>query len=159
MSKPFTRYREVLDQGVPWVRPEELAHVPLRGPVIACNGAFDLLHSGHMRLLFAAAKQGPTVVVGLDTDEKLRAEKGPGRPFLSFSERAAALNFMPVSLIVPISSREDMDLLMQWVDLRVQGDEYLGKPSRYPQIPKLLVRDTPMHTSELARRMKKGPRK
>jgi cytidyltransferase-like protein len=127
--------------------------------VVLVNGAFDLLHTGHMRLLFAARAQGATLVVALDTDEKIHREKGPTRPFQSFAERAAALNYMPVDLIVPVDSRRDMDRVVACAHLRVQSDEYLNRPSRYPAVPKLFVRNSRTHTTALAERVaqKVGP--
>ena len=155
----WRRYRDTEGAQLPWVRPAELRHMPLAGPVILVNGAFDLLHAGHMRLLFAARAQGATLVVALDTDEKIRREKGDARPFQSFAERAAALNYMPVDLIVPVDCRRDMDRVVACSHLRVQSDEYLNRPTRYPQVPKLFVRNSRIHTTALAERIaqKVGP--
>lgn len=153
-KKPkISRAKDLEGFAIPWARPEELAYLPLRGPVVLVNGAFDLLHPTHMRLLWAAREAGETVICALDTDEKIAAEKGEGRPILSFPERAAALNYMPINLIVPIGSRADMDLVMKHVDLRVQGDGYAGKRSRYPAVPKLFVRSSGLHTSTIIERI------
>jgi cytidyltransferase-like protein len=155
----WRRYRDTEGAQLPWVRASELRHLPLAGPVVLINGAFDLLHAGHMRLIFAARAQGATLVVALDTDEKVRREKGAARPFQSFAERSAALNYMPVDLIVPVGTRRDMDQVVAACHLRVQSDEYLGRPSRYPSVPKLFVRNSRTHTTALAERIaqKVGP--
>jgi len=66
----------------------ERAH---RGRVVLANGCFDLLHVGHLRYLEDARARGDTLVVALNTDESVRAVKGPGRPFVPLAERAELL--------------------------------------------------------------------
>ena len=59
--------------------------------VVFTNGCFDLLHTGHLRLLEAAAALGDLLVVGLNLDESVRRLKGPERPFQTFDDRAELL--------------------------------------------------------------------
>lgn len=54
------------------------------------NGAFDVLHIGHIRLL-AKAKQFGHVRVGIDSDARIKHMKGPDRPFNTADERAEML--------------------------------------------------------------------
>lgn len=56
--------------------------------VVLANGAFDLLHVGHVRYLQAAKALGHVLVVAINTDASVRAAKGPGRPAVSEAERA-----------------------------------------------------------------------
>jgi D-glycero-beta-D-manno-heptose 1-phosphate adenylyltransferase len=56
--------------------------------IVFANGAFDLLHVGHVRYLQAAAREGDWLVVGINSDRSVRALKGDGRPVLPESERA-----------------------------------------------------------------------
>jgi rfaE bifunctional protein nucleotidyltransferase chain/domain len=58
-----------------------------RGRVVLANGAFDLLHVGHVRYLAAARARGDLLVVALNTDESVRAAKGAGRPHVPLAER------------------------------------------------------------------------
>ena len=53
--------------------------------VVLTMGSFDLLHEGHMLYLEKARGLGDRLLVGVDDDEKVRARKGPHRPW--FSER------------------------------------------------------------------------
>ncbi len=55
--------------------------------IVFANGAFDLLHVGHVRYLQAAASEGDWLVVGINSDRSVRALKGDGRPILPESER------------------------------------------------------------------------
>jgi D-glycero-beta-D-manno-heptose 1-phosphate adenylyltransferase len=52
------------------------------------NGCFDLLHVGHIRYLQAAAAEGDRLVVAVN-DDGVAALKGPGRPIMAATDRAA----------------------------------------------------------------------
>lgn len=56
--------------------------------VVFTNGAFDVLHVGHARMLAAAAALGDVLVVGINDDESVRSSRGRSRPFLPAAERA-----------------------------------------------------------------------
>jgi D-glycero-beta-D-manno-heptose 1-phosphate adenylyltransferase len=55
--------------------------------VVLTSGSFDILHEGHSMYLEAARGYGDFLIVGLDSDEKLRKRKGPGRPAVPELER------------------------------------------------------------------------
>ena len=44
------------------------------------NGVFDLLHPGHLRYLRQARDLGDALIVGVNSDRSVRANKGPDRP-------------------------------------------------------------------------------
>ncbi|AFR10648.1 adenylyltransferase/cytidyltransferase family protein [Nocardiopsis alba] len=81
-----------------WFRRPE----PLEGPVVV-TGVFDVLHVGHVRFLTSIAERGLPLVVGIESDERVRAWKGPGRPINPAEERAetiAALSCVSGSFII-----------------------------------------------------------
>ncbi len=55
------------------------------------NGCFDVLHVGHVRLLREAHEHCDLLVVALNTDESVRANKGEGRPYVPLEERMEVL--------------------------------------------------------------------
>jgi D-glycero-beta-D-manno-heptose 1-phosphate adenylyltransferase len=55
--------------------------------VVLTSGSFDILHEGHSMYLEAARRFGDFLIVGLDSDEKVRARKGAGRPAVPELER------------------------------------------------------------------------
>ena len=59
--------------------------------IVFTNGVFDLLHPGHVRYLKAARAQGDALVVGINSDRSVRANKGPSRPVMPEHERAEVL--------------------------------------------------------------------
>jgi D-glycero-beta-D-manno-heptose 1-phosphate adenylyltransferase len=56
--------------------------------VVFANGAFDLLHAGHVRYLEAARREGDWLAVGVNSDRSVGRQKGPGRPIVPEAERA-----------------------------------------------------------------------
>ena len=64
-------------------------HRPTRGLTFAfANGAFDLLHAGHVRYLEAARREADRLIVAVNSDASVRGLKGPGRPILGEADRA-----------------------------------------------------------------------
>ena len=62
-----------------------------KGAVVFTNGVFDLVHPGHVRYLQAARRLGDALVVGVNSDRSVRANKGPSRPLNVEAERAEVL--------------------------------------------------------------------
>ena len=56
--------------------------------IVLTNGAFDLLHVGHVRYLEAARDFGDVLVVAVNSDASVRKAKGAGRPVVTATERA-----------------------------------------------------------------------
>ena len=61
------------------------------GRVVFTNGVFDLLHPGHVRYLQQARALGDTLIVGVNSDRSVRANKGDARPVNAERERAEVL--------------------------------------------------------------------
>lgn len=59
--------------------------------VVTANGSFDLMHAGHARFLSAARRCGDALMVLVNSDDSVRAYKGPGRPIIPCVERMKML--------------------------------------------------------------------
>ena len=94
--------------------------------VVFTNGCFDLLHVGHVSYLEEAAAMGDTLVVGLNSDSSVRSLKGPNRPVISESDRAAMLAAMQCVDAVVIFDDATPHRLLQALrpDLLVKGGTY-----------------------------------
>ncbi len=59
----------------------------LRLKIGLTSGTFDMIHVGHSRYLALSKQSCDALVVGVDTDAKVRRRKGPGRPVVPEEER------------------------------------------------------------------------
>lgn len=59
--------------------------------IVLTSGAFDIFHIGHAEYLKKAKEMGDLLIVGIDSDEKLKIRKGPNRPIVPEMERASIL--------------------------------------------------------------------
>ncbi|HEV2412213.1 MAG TPA: adenylyltransferase/cytidyltransferase family protein [Candidatus Saccharimonadales bacterium] len=59
--------------------------------VVLAMGTFDIIHIGHFLYLEKAHSYGDVLVVGVDSDEKVKARKGPSRPIVPEDERVTML--------------------------------------------------------------------
>ena len=96
--------------------------------VVFTNGCFDLLHPGHIHSLETAREFGDLLIVGLNSDESVRALKGPGRPVLPEQERAEILAALECVDVVVIfnepTPREIIAALLP--DILVKGGDWPG---------------------------------
>jgi D-beta-D-heptose 7-phosphate kinase/D-beta-D-heptose 1-phosphate adenosyltransferase len=64
--------------------------------IVFTNGVFDLLHPGHLRYLRQARDLGDALIVGVNSDRSVRANKGPDRPITPEAERVEILESLAV---------------------------------------------------------------
>lgn len=62
--------------------------------IVLTQGSWDMLHVGHARYLEEAKKYGDVLIVGTDSDEKIRRRKGAGRPVVPQEERLEMLTYI-----------------------------------------------------------------
>jgi rfaE bifunctional protein nucleotidyltransferase chain/domain len=90
------------------------------------NGVFDLLHPGHIDLLFAARETADALIVGINSDASVRRLKGADRPIRSESERAYVLAAVEaVDLVVVFAEDTPLELVKHLEpDVIVKGGDY-----------------------------------
>ncbi len=90
------------------------------------NGSFDLLHAGHLFILYEASCQADILWVALNSDRSVRAYKGPSRPIVPLIYRLeliAALEF--VDGVTWFDETDPRQLLAEIrPDVHVNGAEY-----------------------------------
>lgn len=114
---------------------------------IFVNGSFDLLHTGHLDLLYYAKSLGDHLHVAIDTDERIRYNKGYDRPINPLHIRKAIMQSLkPVNSISVFGSDEELintiravspDIMVKgsdWRGKRVIGEEYCGKVIFYERV-------------------------
>lgn len=92
------------------------------------NGTFDILHLGHLALLSYAKSLGDTVVVGVDSDERVKRLKGENRPIKTAYERACIIaSLKDVEEVCIFETDDDLIELIQTADVMVKGSDWQGK--------------------------------
>lgn len=94
--------------------------------VVFTNGAFDLLHLGHLSYLSKAREQGDLLIVGMNSDASVTRYKGPSRPIIPEDERARMLlGLKPVDYVVIFDEDEPKELIAQLLpDVLVKGKDW-----------------------------------
>lgn len=94
--------------------------------IVFTNGCFDLVHEGHVRSLFEAARLGDLLVVATNSDESVAALKGAGRPVLDECSRSLLLRSLrcvgAVTIFADLSVLPTIRALRP--DVIVKGAEY-----------------------------------
>ena len=114
-----------------WIAPDQLeqkvAELRKSGKTIATlNGSFDLMHAGHLHIIFEASKVADCLIVALNSDASIQAYKSPLRPIVPLEyrlEMMAALEF--VDFVTWFEETNPIKLLEKiHPDVHVNGAEY-----------------------------------
>jgi rfaE bifunctional protein nucleotidyltransferase chain/domain len=94
--------------------------------IVTANGAFDIMHAGHVSFLESAAEQGDVLVIGINSDSSVRAYKSPLRPIISQAFRAAMVAALGCVDMVFLFDETDPRAWLRLVkpDVHVNGAEY-----------------------------------
>jgi rfaE bifunctional protein nucleotidyltransferase chain/domain len=116
---------------MPVVTPEEIAafvaDARVNGATIAlANGAFDLLHVGHVRYLQSAAREADRLIVAVNSDASVRRLKGEARPILDESGRAELVAALRGVDLVVIFDDDTVGPLLERLrpDVHCKGTDY-----------------------------------
>src|SRR5687768_4873523 len=114
--------REALRERVEQDRARGLTHA-------FANGAFDLLHVGHIRYLEAAKREADRLIVAINDDESVRGLKGPNRPVLPQEDRAELVAALRAVDYVVIFSEPNVTSLLELVQPAVhcKGTDYTAE--------------------------------
>lgn len=94
--------------------------------IVFTNGCFDVIHAGHVAYLREAKRQGDVLVVGVNDDAQVSAQKGEGRPVYPLSDRLDILSeLLCVDYLVPFS-QPTAHALLEAIrpDVYVKGGDY-----------------------------------
>ena len=90
------------------------------------NGSFDLLHAGHLYILFEASKVADVLLVALNSDRSIQQYKSPNRPIVTLKyrlEMMAAISFIDaITWFDETDPRALLEILKP--DVHVNGAEY-----------------------------------
>ena len=95
--------------------------------IVWTNGTFDILHPGHIQLFKVAKELGDMVIVGTDTDEKIKKDKGDHRPINDLCYRVAMLEAIKyIDAVHTFDTRQELEglIMMYNPDILLIGDDW-----------------------------------
>ena len=113
------------------ISPDEISDLMLEEKkkgksVVTLNGSFDLLHAGHLQIIFEAKEQADVLVIALNSDPSIQKYKSPLRPIIPLAyrmEMVAALE--PVTYVTWFDETDPREILKKIKpDVHVNGAEY-----------------------------------
>lgn len=94
--------------------------------IATLNGSFDLMHAGHLHIIYTASQQCDVLIVALNTDRSIQEYKSPDRPIIPLEYRLqmmAALGFVNyVTWFDETDPRKILGVIKP--DVHVNGAEY-----------------------------------
>lgn len=119
------------------------------------NGTFDILHTAHILLLNYAKSLGDSLIVAIDSDERIKEKKGASRPINNIHERTFMLaNLKSVDQVCWFDSDKELEGLVKhfspdimvvgsdWENKKVIGSEYAKEVKFFERIHGYSTTDT-----------------
>jgi rfaE bifunctional protein nucleotidyltransferase chain/domain len=90
------------------------------------NGSFDLLHAGHLHIIYEASKQADVLLVALNSDSSIKRYKGPKRPIIGLRDRLQMMSALSFVSNVSWFEEDDPRDLLEIVqpDVHVNGQDW-----------------------------------
>tara|TARA_E500000318_G_scaffold16951_2_gene17220 strand:- start:6819 stop:7235 length:417 start_codon:yes stop_codon:yes gene_type:complete len=98
--------------------------------IIFTNGCFDILHPGHIELFKVCrnlAGPGGRVIIGLDSDAKIKKDKGIDRPINTFLDRKAILDAIKyIDVVHEFDTNKELENLIELYspDILLDGGDW-----------------------------------
>jgi len=94
--------------------------------IATLNGSFDLLHAGHLYILFEAKKQADILIVALNSDSSIKAYKSQNRPIIDLENRMKMLQALSFVDYVTCFDETDPIKILNIIKphVHVNGAEY-----------------------------------
>jgi len=106
------------------------------------NGCFDVLHHAHFKMIEFASTFGDLLVIGIDSDKRVKELKGEDRPFHTQEERKYNLERIKgVKKVIIFDSSHALEEMIKSYepDVFVIGSDYKNKPIVGEQYAKSIV--------------------
>jgi D-glycero-beta-D-manno-heptose 1-phosphate adenylyltransferase len=114
-----------------YIQPQQLsqkvAAIRQSGKKIATlNGSFDLMHAGHLQIIFEASRQADVLIVALNSDASIKQYKSPLRPIVPLEYRLQMMSALAFVDYVTWFDETDPLRILDIIkpDVHVNGAEY-----------------------------------
>ena len=94
--------------------------------IATLNGSFDLMHAGHLYIIYEAKKQADVLIVALNTDSSIQRYKSPDRPLITLKYRLELMSALEFVDYVTWFDETDPRALLAKIrpDVHVNGVDY-----------------------------------
>lgn len=94
--------------------------------IATLNGSFDLLHAGHLHIIFEASKAADVLIVALNTDKSIQQYKSPNRPIIPLEYRLQMMAALELVDFVTWFNETNPIKLLEIIKphVHVNGSEY-----------------------------------
>jgi D-beta-D-heptose 7-phosphate kinase/D-beta-D-heptose 1-phosphate adenosyltransferase len=94
--------------------------------IVLTSGCFDILHRGHITYLTKAKALGDVLIVGVNTDDRVRCLKGPDRPLNPLDDRLQVLAALScIDFVVAFDEDTPIELIEALCpDIFAKGGDY-----------------------------------
>ena len=119
------------------------------------NGCFDVLHHGHFKMIQYATGFGGNLLIGIDSDRRVKQLKGDGRPYHTALQRKYNLEcILGVRQVFIFDTEEQLRGILSNLkpDIFVIGSDYIDKPiigGEYAKEIKFFDRLSGLSTTEI----------
>ena len=98
--------------------------------IIWTNGCFDILHRGHMEMFKYAKLLGHKLIVGIDSDDKVKKDKGEDRPINNQYDRKYFLESIKwIDEVIIFNTQQELKSVLQYIkpNIMVVGSDWEGQ--------------------------------
>ncbi len=90
------------------------------------NGSFDLLHAGHLHIIYEASKQADVLLVALNSDDSIKRYKCQKRPIIGLRDRLQMMSALSFVSNITWFEEDDPRNLLEIVqpDVHVNGQDW-----------------------------------
>jgi D-glycero-beta-D-manno-heptose 1-phosphate adenylyltransferase len=94
--------------------------------IATINGSFDLLHAGHLQIIYEASKQADVLIIALNSDESIKRYKGEKRPIVQLKQRLQMMSALSFVSFVTFFDEDDPRKILSIIkpDVHINGSEY-----------------------------------
>jgi len=129
LSQKNKTFAEMIHQK--YIRREDLekkvAELKAHGKTIGTlNGSFDLLHAGHLEMIYQASLQADVLIVALNSDASIKKYKSPLRPIIPLENRLQMMAALGMVSFVTWFDETDPRAILGLIrpDVHCNGAEY-----------------------------------
>jgi D-beta-D-heptose 7-phosphate kinase/D-beta-D-heptose 1-phosphate adenosyltransferase len=94
--------------------------------IATLNGSFDIMHAGHLHIIYEASKMADVLIIALNSDASIKQYKSADRPIISLDERMKMMAAIEFVDYITWFNETDPRLLLDIIkpDIHVNGQEY-----------------------------------